>query len=94
MKPLERIFFQACIMKCKLGYVPYTEDNFLTVRDVIKHFETLGFSAKRLWYYLDKWVGRGFYDYGIKVDLGWFEPDKLTGEYKVMYESIVKGGAE
>src|SRR4051812_14836404 len=26
---------------------------------------------KRAWYYLDKWSGRGWYNYGTTADLGW-----------------------
>ena len=28
------------------------------------------------------------YDYGVKIDLGWFEFGKLTGEYKQIYDSM------
>ncbi len=95
MKPLERIFFQTCMMKCKLLGVSEAEDRFITVRNVIDVFWSLGFPIKRLWYYLKKWGNAGFYDYGVTEDLGWFYPDKLTGEYKVMYENIVRNrGAE
>jgi hypothetical protein len=77
-------------MKCKLLGV--AEDRFTTVRNVIDVFWGLGFPIKKLWYYLQKWSNAGFYDYGVADDLGWFEPDKLTGEYKVMYENIVRNG--
>ena len=80
MKPLERIFFQACIMK----------RDFMSVREIINIFSDLGFPINQLWYYLSKWGNIGFYDYGVTEDLGWFEPDKFTAEYKVMYEKILK----
>lgn len=82
MKPLERIFFQACVMK---------EDEE-TIRDVINIFGDLGYSHKQLWRYLEKWCGKGFYDYGVTLDLGWLSPNKFMGEYKVMYETIIKKG--
>ena len=85
MKPLERIFFQSCVM----------QRGRMSVREIIAIFCALGFSEKQLLYYVFKWDTRDFYDYGVALDLGWFYPDKLIGEYKVMYENIVKkGGAE
>ena len=39
-------------------------------------------------YYVRKWCDKGFYDYGVTLDLGWFEFDKLTGEYKQIYDSM------
>lgn len=90
MKPLERVFFQACVMKMLLN----TEYK-VTFRQIVNVFCALGFSHKRLWYYISKWEKQGFYDYGVTEDLGWFYPDKFTGEYKVMYEELLtKGGAE
>ena len=26
---------------------------------------------KQAWYYLEKWVHRGIYEYGVTLDLGW-----------------------
>lgn len=86
MKPLERVFFMACIMKSKE----------MSVRKIIKTFCTLGFSENQLLYYVNKWNNRGFYNYGVTIDLGWFEPENFIGEYKVIYDDVVgkKGGAE
>ena len=78
MKPLERVFFMACIMKS-------TE---MSVRKIINTFCTLGFSENQLLYYVNKWNNRGFYNYGVLIDFGWFEPENLTGEYAVMYEHL------
>ena len=55
------------------------------IREIIKIFAGLGFSWKQLDYYLTKWSDRGFYDYGTSLELGWFEFDKLEGEYKNIY---------
>ena len=60
----------------------------LSIRAIGNIFERLGFSYKQLMYYVRKWSDRGFYDYGTTLDLGWFEFDKLTGEYKRIYDSM------
>lgn len=77
MKPLERIFFMACLMK---------EDKF--IRDICHIFSYLGFPIKILWRYLEKWNDIGFYDYGVALDMGWFYIDKLPVEYAKMYEEV------
>jgi hypothetical protein len=80
MKPLERIFFTACIHECN-----YHSYSGVRADDIITIFEKLGFSGKQLIYYLEKWVDRGFYSYGVNICLGFFVFDKLRGEYKVIY---------
>ena len=37
---------------------------------------------KRCWYLLEKWSGLGFYNYGVSLDLGWLELDKLPDRYR------------
>ena len=44
------------------------------VRDVIK---SLGMNHKRAVYILEKWAAKGWYDYGVTVDLGWLYPEAL-----------------
>ena len=29
--------------------------------------------VKRAWYLLSKWADKGWYDYGVSLDLGWME---------------------
>ena len=77
MKPLERIFFKACLMK---------GDKF--IQDICRTFSDLGFPIKILWRYLEKWNDIGFYDYGVALDMGWFYIDKLPIEYAKMYEEV------
>ena len=86
MKPLEEIFFRACVneQKRKLR----SSDRELSIRTIGNIFERLGFSYKQLMYYVRKWCDKGFYDYGVTLDLGWFEFGKLTGEYKQIYDSM------
>lgn len=42
------------------------------VRDVIV---ATGINRKRAHYLLEKWSNKGWYDYGVAVDLGWLEAD-------------------
>ena len=86
MKPLERIFFEACIHEqitsCDLLHREFS------VRVIGNIFSRLGFPYKQLMYYVEKWSNKGFYDYGVTLDLGWFYPDKLSGEYKKIYDEM------
>ena len=86
MKPLEEIFFRACVNEQKRKL--HSSNRELSIRTIGKIFERLGFSYKQLMYYVRKWCDKGFYDYGVTLDLGWFEFDKLTGEYKRIYGSM------
>lgn len=85
MKPLEEIFFRACVNEQKRKLPSSNRE--LSIRTIGNIFERLGFSYKQLMYYVSKWSDKGFYDYGVTLDLGWFEFDKLTGEYKQIYDS-------
>lgn len=86
MKPLEQIFFRACANEQKRVYDLGQRE--FSVRDICNIFDRLGFSYKQLMYYVKKWSNKGFYNYGISLDLGWFEFEKLTGEYKQIYNSM------
>lgn len=70
LKDHERIFFALCYnLRDKLR--PRDVVNLLA--DTIPH--------KRCWYFLEKWTNLGFYSYGVTLDLGWFEPEKLPPRY-------------
>jgi hypothetical protein len=71
MKDQERIFFSLCY-GLRDAYRPREIVNLLA--DTIPH--------KRCWYYLEKWAARGFYSYGVTLDLGWFYPEKLPDRYR------------
>lgn len=86
MKPLEEIFFRACVNEQKRKLK--VNDREFSIRVIGNIFERLGFSYKQLMYYVQKWSDKGFYDYGVSLDLGWFEFDKLDGEYKRIYEEM------
>lgn len=34
----------------------------------------LGMHRKRVWYLAEKWSRKGWYEYGVAVDMGWLEP--------------------
>lgn len=70
MKDHERIFFALC----------YNLRDTLRPRDVVNLLaDTI--PHKRCWYYLEKWSSLRFYNYGVTLDLGWFEPEKLPPRY-------------
>lgn len=73
MKPDEAIFFSYC-------YFLRTRYHW-HVRDVVACFEGL-IHHKRIRYLLEKWSDLGFYNYGVSLDLGWFEDDKLPDRYR------------
>ena len=70
MKDHERIFFALCY-NLRSSFRPRDVVNLLA--DTIPH--------KRCWYYLEKWSDLGFYNYGVTLDLGWFEPENLPPRY-------------
>ena len=86
MKPLERIFFEACLHEQLIAY-DLSQREF-SVRVIGNIFSRLGFPYKQLMYYVEKWSFKGFYEYGTTLDLGWFYIDKLFGEYKKIYEEM------
>ena len=83
MKEDEKKFFITCI-KYNLSN-PYA----YSIRDII-NFLSEFINYKRCWYLLRKWVNKGFYNYGTVEDLGWFETDKLTGEYLKIYNKLAQ----
>ena len=86
MKPLERIFFMACVNEQRR--VNELQLREFSVRMIANIFSRLGFSYKQLMYYVQKWSSRGFYDYGVTMDLGWFYFDELKGEYLDIFKSV------
>lgn len=83
MKIDEIIFFIYC-------YTLRTYYDF-TIRDVVDIF-TEHMSRKRCWYLLKKWANKGFYNYGITLDLGWFEPQYMPERYTKILEVFSKKG--
>lgn len=45
---------------------------------------------KRCLYLLKKWANLGFYEYGVSLDLGWFESYHMPDRYRDILNSIGK----
>lgn len=75
MKEDEIKFFKTMV---RLSNVIYPRDIINIIKDFIHY--------KRCWYLLNKWSGLGFYNYGVTLDLGWIEFDKLPDRYKELLE--------
>lgn len=83
MKDDEKLFFRICFEVGRKIWRDYDTPYFTSMRDVIFIMEQCGaIHHKRAWYLLSKWEGLGFYNYGVALDLGWLEPDKLPERYK------------
>jgi len=71
MKDDEKEFLRLCIEKCgynKTGVVPARP------REIINS-DLTDINHKRAWYLLEKWSDKGWYNWGVTLDLGWFEPE-------------------
>ena len=84
MKPLEEIFFRACLNE--QIRILHIEDKEFDVETIANIFDRLGFSYEELMRCVRRWSNKGFLNYDNSLDLGWFEFSKLTGEYKKIYE--------
>jgi len=56
----------------------------ITPRHIINS-EGFSMHHKRAWYLLGKWADKGWYDYGVTLDLGW-----MTREGYKVAESLIK----
>lgn len=82
MKEDEIKFFKIVTRHCRCSsYINGFNNAKITVRDVINIIDEF-INHKRCWYLLRKWSGLGFYNYGVTLDLGWIELDKLPDRYK------------
>jgi hypothetical protein len=61
MKPLETEFLLAVADRSRER----------TVRDIAGDFIARGVAPKQLWYWLEKWADKDWYEYGVSLDLGW-----------------------
>lgn len=74
MKADEVAFLNLMQSKCRCPFVPNGMEG-LTPRELLKES---GLPAKRMWYILQKWAGRDWYDYGVSLDLGWLTLEGLN----------------
>ncbi len=65
------------IMAIKESCPHYSVREILNAQDFIP--------VKRCWYYLEKFCGRDWYNYGVCLDLGWLQKENIPQEvYKAM----------
>lgn len=89
MKDDEKLFFILCVKySCRqVGKV--------RVREIIGILHACHFiHYKRCWYLLQKWSGLGFYEWGVTMDLGWFDLNNLPERYAALLEEDANNGAE
>lgn len=89
-RPLEIIFFKACVHEQLIS--SELNNREYSVRKISEIFQRFGFSYKQLYYYLTKWSDRGFYNWGVNIELGWFEFEHLDKyeDYKKLYEEVLQ----
>lgn len=79
MKEDEIKFFRLCYR-----YITHIRDKVYqgtySPRDLIDIIDEW-LPHKRAWYYLEKWDRLGFYNYGVTLDLGWIEDNKIPQRY-------------
>lgn len=51
-------------------------------RDIINQ-ENFYMHYKRAWYLLEKWSRKGWYEWGVTMDLGWITPEGIEEAKKV-----------
>lgn len=71
MKLDEINFFKTCYEYRKNG---------VSIREIINILKFF-INYKRCWYLLKKWSELGFYNYGVTLDLGWFELENMPLRY-------------
>lgn len=85
MKEDEIKFFKTMVRYCRCYYADGSYYERMFPRQIINILGEF-MNYKRCCYLLEKWTRLGFYDWGICLDLGWLEMDKLPDRYKVLLE--------
>lgn len=80
MKADERDMLRDLLAYCRNLYMDYDGappvDRRVTPRQLIEGlWASYGVHSKRAHYLLSKWAGRGWYEYGVCLDLGWVTPE-------------------
>lgn len=78
MKPDEIKFFIAMV---GYGRILGTRNDGIPTRCIMGILSNY-IPWKRMDYYLEKWTGLGFYNYGVSLETGWLELDNLPERYK------------
>ena len=77
IKPIERKFFRYLIRQINYEELHPSHNMAFVNQDIRYHANRFGdkynVPYRQLMYYLEKWSNRGIYDYGVSLDLGWFE---------------------
>lgn len=92
MKPQEKALFKYCIYLSRgRSFEPIPM--YLVIDMFVNVF---GCNEKQLYYYANKWNGKGIIDYGTSIRNVWFEFKNLSGAYLDMYNEMFhkEGGVE
>ena len=95
IKPIERKFFRYLIRQINYEKI-HPSINMAFVNQDIRHHANIfadkyNVSYKQLMYYLEKWSNRGIYNYGVSLDLGWFENIyEIVGIHTPEYRDRIK----
>lgn len=78
IKPIERKFFRYLIRQIDYEKTTQLDRDMAIIRDSVRYHANkfsnkYNAPYKQLMYYLDKWSDKGIYNYGVTLDLGWFE---------------------
>lgn len=77
IKPIERKFFRYLIRQINYEKLHPSSNMAIVNQDIRYHVNKFATKYnvpyKQLLYYLEKWSNRGIYNYGVSLDLGWFE---------------------
>ena len=79
MKDDEKLFFVLCVRYSKHSVAR------VRIREIIEILHACNFiHYKRCIYLLEKWSRMGFYEWGVTMDLGWFDFDNLPERYAAL----------
>jgi hypothetical protein len=57
----------------------------MAIKESCPQYSVREIPVKRCWYYLEKFCGRDWYNYGVCLDLGWLQKENIPQEvYKAM----------
>lgn len=89
MKEDEKKFFITCLRRIRITKnYKEIQKQLLSPREIINLIDEY-INYKRCWYLLEKWERKGFYIYGTSLDLGYFEVDNMSGEYKEIFNKLL-----